>query len=474
MIGITAYGGYVPFYRLRASAAAAAFGKKAAESERAVAYYDENSTTMAVAASLACLRNGDAAKVDGVYFASTTPPYLEKQCSADVAAAIDARGDVRLADFTGSLRAGAAAILSAADAACSGASTLVAIGDCRIPGADGPNETTFGDAAAAFVIGNENVLARIVSSYSCGVDFIDNWRSSTDSMVRSWDVRYAIALGYEPFVQDAVKGLFDKTGLKASDFSKVILYAHEKRYQTALAAKLGFASAQVQESMYGKIGNTGCAAAPLMLVSALESAKPGDKLLYLSYGEGCDAIAFEITENIKAFESAASLAAYIARGSNELPYGKYLKWKRLIPCEPQKRPEQERSALPDYFRNYKKNNALYGSTCTKCGTPQFPPQRVCARCGALDQMEPYRFYGKNAHIRTFTVDGLSLSLDPPNILVVIEFEGGGKMMTYLVDCKQEDIHVNMPVVLTYRQLYEANGVHTYFWKAAPKHEGGEA
>ena len=129
--------------------------------------------------------------------------------------------------------------------------------------------------------------------------------------------------------------------------------------------------------------------------------------------------------------------------------------------------------MPDYFRNYKKNNALYGSKCTSCGTPQFPPQRVCARCGATDQMEPYRFYGKNAYIRTFTVDGLSLSLDAPNILVVIEFEGGGKMMTYLVDCKQEDIYVNMPVALAYRQLYEANGVHTYFWKAVPKHEGGE-
>ena len=33
----------------------------------------------------------------------------------------------------------------------------------------------------------------------------------------------------------------------------------------------------------------------------------------------------------------------------------------------------------------------------------------------------------------YAVNGVSLSLDAPNILVVVEFEGGGKMMSYLVD-----------------------------------------
>ena len=79
----------------------------------------------------------------------------------------------------------------------------------------------------------------------------------------------------------------------------------------------------------------------------------------------------------------------------------------------------------------------------------------------------YRFYDKPATIRTFTIDGLSLSLDPPNILVVIEFEGGGKMMTYLVDCKKEEVHVGMRVRPSFRKMFEANGVQTYFWKVIP-------
>ncbi len=470
MIGITAYGGYVPFYRLSASMANAAFGKKGGKAERAVAYYDEDSTTMAVAASLGCL-NGAEANMDAVYFASTTSPYREKMCAADVAAALDTKKEVRLADYANSLRASTAAMLSALDAA-STQKTLVAIGDCRLGGADGANEIAFGDAAAAFVFGSDKVIAELTAHETIGLDFMDTWRSDSDKIVRNWDVRYALSLGYEPQVKELVKKILAKTGLAPTDFTKIVLYAHEKRHQTALAAKLGFAPEQVQEAMYAQIGNTGCAAAPLMLVSALETAKPGDKILYVTYGEGCDAMIFTVTEEIVSFRPEQTVAAQIANGNNDLPYGKYLKWKHMIPCEPQKRPDQERSSLSDYYRNYKKNNALYGSRCKCCGTPQFPPQRICANCKALDQMEPYCFRGKHATIKTFTVDGLSLSLDSPNILVVVEFEGGGKMMTYLVDCKQEDIHVNMPVKVTYRQLFEANGVHTYFWKVAPKREGG--
>ena len=322
MVGITAYGGYVPFYRLRASVAAEAFGKKGPASERAVAYYDEDSTTMAVAASLSCLNNADASMVKAVYFASTTPPYREKQCSADVAAAIDSLRDVRLADFTDSLRAASAAMLSAADAAKAGANTLVAIGDCRLGGADGSNETALGDASAAFMFGEKNVLAEMTASHSVGVDFVDNWRSASGNIVQSWDVRYAISLGYEPLVKETVNKLFEKTGLAAGDFSKIILYAHEKRHQGALAAKLGFVPAQIQNCMYNKIGNTGCAAAPLMLISALESARPGDKLLYVAYGEGCDAMVFEATDIITSFKPATPLNEYIDCGSAELPYGK--------------------------------------------------------------------------------------------------------------------------------------------------------
>lgn len=472
MIGITRYGSYIPYDRLKAETAAGAFGKRAKPVERAVAYYDEDSVTMAVAASLACLPEGTEKELKGVYFATTTSPYLEKAASATVASAIDAPRELRLADFTDSLRCASSALLAALDAAERGP-VLVAAGDCRMGGADGANETALGDGAAAFTVGCENVLASLIGSVSVGLDYPDTWRASGDTIVRNWDIRYALTLCYEPTVQKAVAAFLQEYGLQPGDFRKVILYAHEQRHQTALAAKMGFTPEQIQPCMYGQIGNTGCAAAPLMLNAALETAAPGDKLLYISYGEGCDVIGFEVTEEIRSFKPAPTMSMLLETKSSALTYGKYLKWKGMLQCEPQKRPDQERSSLPDYIRNYKKNTALYGSRCTCCGTPQFPPQRICAKCGAWDQMEPYRFYGRPARVKTFTLDGLSLSQDSPNNLVVVEFEGGGKIMTFLVGCQASEIYVGMPVVCTFRKMFTANGISTYFWKVAPKRDGGE-
>jgi hydroxymethylglutaryl-CoA synthase len=467
--GITGYGGYVPYNRLKFNTIAKAYGKIAKEGEKAVAYYDEDSITMAVAASLAGLNKDDSRSLNAIFFATTTAPYAEKQCAINIAAAVDAQKYIRTSDFTGTLRASSSAMLAALDGADLGRKTLVAIGDCRLGGADGVNESSFGDGAAAFIFGNENVIAKKLAAYSMSVDFNDMWRSQKDNIVRNWDIRFAISEGYDQFVKESVETILTQTNLTVADFSKVILYAHEERHQIATALLLGFKHEQIQKSMYNTIGNTGCVAAPLMLACALAEAKPGDKLMFITYGEGCDVIIFEVTEANKYFSPYPSIQDYINSKFSDLPYGKYAKWKGLMEFEPQKRPEQERSALPDYYRNYKKNNALYGSRCIECGTPQFPPQRVCAYCHSIDRMEEYRFYGRKARVKTFTMDNLSISLDSPNTLVAIEFEGGGKMMTYLVDCQKEDIKVNMEVVLTHRKLYEANGVHTYFWKVAPKH-----
>jgi uncharacterized OB-fold protein len=189
--------------------------------------------------------------------------------------------------------------------------------------------------------------------------------------------------------------------------------------------------------------------------------------LFVTYGEGSDAVVIEATEEIKKAARARSVKSWIADKKTTMNYEKYLRWRNLLNFEPAKRPELVRTSLPLYFRNYKKVYALYGSKCTKCGTPQIPQDRVCAKCGAIDQMDDYRFYGKNAKLATFTIDYLAATLDPPNVSVVIDFEGGGRMFTSLVDCEVEKIAVGMPVSMTYRKLFTANGMHTYFWKVMP-------
>ncbi len=78
MIGIESYGAYVPAYRLKREVIAAAWGLPIMPGERSVARGDEDSITMAVEAGVDCLTGMDPKSVDGVFFASTTPPYREK------------------------------------------------------------------------------------------------------------------------------------------------------------------------------------------------------------------------------------------------------------------------------------------------------------------------------------------------------------------------------------------------------------
>ena len=83
MAGIVSYGEYIPLFRL---------GKATAGweglSERAIANFDEDSVTMAVAALRDALTAMDAATIDALYFASTTQAYAEKQSATRIGWAI--------------------------------------------------------------------------------------------------------------------------------------------------------------------------------------------------------------------------------------------------------------------------------------------------------------------------------------------------------------------------------------------------
>src|SRR4030043_2107666 len=116
MVAIASYGAYIPIYRLGRQEMSQAWGLPGVPGERSVANADEDSITMGVAASLDCMAEIDPATVDGVYFASTTPPYIEKQCASVVASVRDLRKAIVTAHFTDSLRSATMAMRAAHDA----------------------------------------------------------------------------------------------------------------------------------------------------------------------------------------------------------------------------------------------------------------------------------------------------------------------------------------------------------------------
>ena len=150
MAGITSIGAYIPKYRINLEEVAKFWRTRSAGGEKAVAGYDEDSITMAVGAAFECMRCSKD-EVDGVYFATTTHPYKEKQGAAIIASAIDLKRESLTADFTNSLRSATIALGSALNAVQSGAAKniMVTASDCRLGAPQGKFEQQLGDGAAA-------------------------------------------------------------------------------------------------------------------------------------------------------------------------------------------------------------------------------------------------------------------------------------------------------------------------------------
>jgi 3-hydroxy-3-methylglutaryl CoA synthase len=275
LTGIAAHGAYVPITRLPLSLAA---GRPAKEggAERAVADYDEDAVTMAVTAAIDCLTGIARESVDAVYFASTTYPLREKQGAALIAKALDLRRDVLTQDHAGSLRAGTAALESALHAVGSGAlrSVLVVASDCRLGAPRGALEAKLGDGAVALLV-SADPAARFESSFSIADELQDVWRIEGESFTHTWEDRFAIQEGYTPNLIAAVRGLLQKSGSSPEDFAKIALYAPDERSSGGVLRKVGFKDQQVQNPLFGRLGNTGTPFALMLFVHALETARVG-------------------------------------------------------------------------------------------------------------------------------------------------------------------------------------------------------
>ena len=472
MAGIASYGAYIPFFRLDRKEMAKAWGGGRGAGERAVASYDEDSLTMAVAAARDCLKGIDRETVDGLYFASTTAPYKEKQTAAFVAAVLGLKAETVTMDFGGSLRCGTNALKAAVDAVASGSvgSVLVVASEMRLGYPSGPAEMNFGDGAAALLVSAKDVAAEVKQFDSVYQEIQDVWRSDKDTFVRSAEDRFAMDEGYGATVRSAVGALLKKGGFEPTDFAQVALTAPNARQLGGIAKKLGFEeAAQVQDALHAGVGDTGCALSLMSLVQAMERTKKGDKVLLVSYGNGCDTAVLEVTDKIASLKDRRGIQKHLEAKAMLPSYMKYLKWRELVTVQPPARPSLEaRTPSPvAQWREVPWELRLTGTKCTVCNTPQYPPQRVCVECKAKDKMEPYNFQDVPAKAFSFSHDYIVETVDPPVTVTFVDFEGGGRLMCDMTDRDPASVEVGVPLEMTFRRLYSVGGIHNYWWKCQP-------
>ena len=467
MAGIAAYGAYIPRYRLGAETS----GWNSRQ-ERAVANFDEDSVTMSVAAGIDCLTGRDRSRIDGIIFASTTPPYAEKQCAAIVAAALDLRQDIFASDVTNVLRAGTNALKSALDAVAAGsaAEVLVVVADSRQGPPRGETERASGDGATAFVVAGDGVIAEYAGSHSITDNMLDAWRTPGDPFVRTWEDRFATEEGIERIVPEALGGYWRRHDISPADVAKAAIYAPDARRHARLARQLGFADGQVQEPRFGVVGNTGAAFAPMLLAGALESAGPDELLLAISYGDGSDVLGFRTTAAIAtAQRPAMGVSGWVAAKQALDSYETYARWREVWTLDDaSRRPAAASPSVSALWREWDKNVRLYGARCRACGYVQYPAQRVCVECRSRDNGEPVRLSEKPGEVFTYSMDYIAGTVDTPLVVTVVDFEGGGRVLCMMTDRELDEVRVGMPVEMSFRKLRVVNGIHNYYWKAIPR------
>jgi uncharacterized OB-fold protein len=203
-----------------------------------------------------------------------------------------------------------------------------------------------------------------------------------------------------------------------------------------------------------------------MLIAALEKADPGDLILAANYGDGGDAFLLRVTERIKDFREGDGSAPFLKR-KIPISYERYLNWRNLVPVHELFRPASPPPSLTCLWRESKGVLAFHGNKCRQCGTPQYPPQRVCAHCRTKDQFDDYPFSDKKGRIFAYTLDYLTTNREAPALVGIVDFDGGGRVMCEVTECEPSEIREGMAVEMCFRKIGLRGGIQNYFWKARP-------
>jgi hydroxymethylglutaryl-CoA synthase len=483
MVGIHAFGGYVPRLRLQREAVFAATGwfnaglAGLAKGERAVASWDEDVITMAVEAARDCLGAFDRRTVGRVTLASTSFPNADRQNSTVVKEALNLPDEVAAFDVAGSQRAGTSSLLDSCYAAAGGAGTILCVASERArhrPGSEA--ELAGAHAAGAVLIAEGAGAARFVGGHSTSIDFVDHFRATGESFDYQWESRWVRDEGYAKIVPQAVNAALMKLGLTPKNIDHFIMGTPMKGVNAGVAKAVGIDPRAVSDTLSTTLGDAG-AAQPLVLLShVLERAGPNETIMLVGFGGGCDVLVFQTTNAIIDSRPTTGVVGTLAERKSEIQYIRFLAFSGLLELEKGMRAEfDQKPVLTALYRERKTVLGLVGGKCTQSGTVQFPktPISVATNARATRTQEDYPLADRIARVISYTIDHLTSTPDPPAYYGAVEFEGGGRLTTEFVDLDEGDVKVGLTVRMVFRvkAFDERRGFTKYFWKAVPDRRG---
>lgn len=377
MIGVRSCGIYVPRWRIGREAIGAAWGSTwlpagAQAGERSFGWFDEDAVTMAVEACLDCMANlptstgGSAAPPDGILFASSTLSGLGSSAAAIVSESVGLASTSKVLDLV-SLGAGTSALLSAADSIKSNSiSSALIVASETMQSSPGTREEMFqGDAAVAFLLSEEGCIANLLGSFSL---------TRSQRYGRHPEVTQVVH-----DLTDAIRGLFKKYNLSAGIFKRSVISAPDREIGIAVARRVGIEEGTIgEDQIAATVGYSGASHPFLMLAAVLEESKPGDTILLAGFGDGADALIFEVTKAVTDFQKRLRLARALSAKRRVDAYGLFLTAKGIIAES-----KTTASTLPRLSKSLAwPYLSLSGTMCQACGIVVEPGSAKCGACGS--------------------------------------------------------------------------------------------
>jgi len=475
-IGIKSYAAYVPRLRMERAAIAAAHAwalpslRGLAKGERSFCSWDEDSVTMSVEAARACLRGAPSAQIAALTYASTTPVFADLQNATLVCAAagLDGTG-ISTLDASGSLRAATSALLRTLESG-SAADALVVAADDRHARPGSVQEMQYGSGSCALTLGRERLIARYLAGTSSARQFVDHFRAEGQKYDYQWEERWIRDEGYLKIVPEVAGRALARAGLESTAVDFFCLPATISGVAATVARQLKIKPEAIVDNLATRCGDTGAAHPLLMLAAALEAATPGQRILLVGFGAGCDVLLFETTSAISEYRSASPVSATLNRGVTDRNYTKLLSFGGEIELDWGMRSEtDQKTALTQLYRARDQVTSFVGGKCPSCGAIQFPRMPACVRCGSTVPLLAAPLADAPAKVATFTADWLMFYPAPPLYVGLVQFDNGARVLMEMVDVDPAKFEVGTPVRMVFRvkEQDSLRHYHRYFWKAAP-------
>jgi len=339
-IGIVGYGCYIPQYRIPAREVARVWkgGSDAVPiTEKAVPGPDEDTMTIGLEAARNALARAQVnpQHIGAVWVGSESHPYAVKPTSTIIAEAIGATPNTMGADWQFACKAGTETVQACIGFVAGGmARYAMGIGADTAQGRPGDAlEYTAAAGGAAYIIGlAEESLAVIEATYSHVTDTPDFWRRPT-THYPSHGQRFTGEPAYFEHVTSAAKIIMSELGYGPKDFDYVVLHQPNKKFPERAAQMLGFKKEQWVTGLLSPIvGNSYAGASLVGLTAVLDEAKPGNKILCVSFGSGAgsDAFVIETTPAIAERQGRALTTRQYIDRRIELDYAMYVRYRQKL------------------------------------------------------------------------------------------------------------------------------------------------